>query len=94
MFFYKYEYDGEEKQGTVAMKKPKGGNSMGGTIEFPIKEAYKSELPITKTKFNNLKEMCEKNTIPPEYHHEYLALKHSVNVPDVLDETDVEDLPV
>lgn len=57
-----------------------------------LKNAYSTSLPITKKKYNNLKTMCEENTIPPRYHSEYLSLKHSTAVADVLNETDIEDV--
>ncbi|KAL4711033.1 hypothetical protein ACJJTC_017998 [Scirpophaga incertulas] len=33
---------------------------------------YKSCLPITKTKYNNLKKLCDTNVIPRLFHAEYL----------------------
>lgn len=57
-----------------------------------LQNAYSAPLPISKKKYNNLKTMCEDNTIPPRYHSEYLLLKHSAAVADVLDETDIEDV--
>lgn len=69
-------------------------------VNFKIKEdsilrpAYSSEQPITKLKYENLKTLCQKFIIKPEYHVEFLSLKTSNTVPDRLDETDVEDDPV
>lgn len=55
-----------------------------------LNKNYHICLPISKTKYENLKTMCE-NIIPPRYHNEYLLLKHSAQIADVLDETDIED---
>lgn len=52
---------------------------------------YKGELPIAKNKYKNLKSLCDSLTIRKEFHHEYLLLKTSNTVADVLEETDDED---
>lgn len=54
------------------------------------KPAYSSEQPITTKKYD-LKKLCEDLVIKPEYHLEYLTLKHSGSVPDVLSQSDIED---
>jgi hypothetical protein len=48
-------------------------------------------LPINIKKYNNLKKLCETRAIEAKYHFEYLSLKISGNLPDVMDETDIED---
>ncbi|CAH1111435.1 unnamed protein product [Psylliodes chrysocephalus] len=52
---------------------------------------YKGELPIAKNKYKNLKSLCDSLIIRKEFHHEYLLLKTSNTVADVLEETDDED---
>ncbi|KAK5639727.1 hypothetical protein RI129_010538 [Pyrocoelia pectoralis] len=58
VFFYNYKYEDQYKECRILVK------------EQELAKAYKSTLPITREKFNNLKTMCENNTIPPRYHHE------------------------
>lgn len=55
------------------------------------KRLYNAELPINKAKFANLQSLCQKMIIKPQYHIEYLTLKTSNAVPDVLDDSDKED---
>jgi hypothetical protein len=57
---------------------------------IPLK-LYNKELPINIKKYNNLKKLCETRAIEAKYHFEYLSLKISGNLPDVMDETDIED---
>lgn len=54
---------------------------------------YTKELKISTNKFNDLKALCNKNSIPQCFHEEYLSLKHSQNLKDALNETDEEDVP-
>lgn len=67
------------------------------TIHFKLKTgcklraAYTSEQSITKSKYDNLKTLCQQFIIKPEYHAEYLSLKTSGAIQDRLDETDEED---
>ncbi|KAK4887439.1 hypothetical protein RN001_003710 [Aquatica leii] len=56
-----------------------------------LKSVYNSELLINIKKYNNLEKLCESDTIKPIYHKEYLSLKNSGAVPDVLPESDAED---
>lgn len=86
--FFRYQYEEDEEVKAAIIFKKTSENPK----EPEIKAAYSSELPINKKKFDNLKTMCENNIIPPEYHEQYLTLKSNTNVPDVLDDTDVEDI--
>lgn len=52
---------------------------------------YDSILCISTLKYNNLKSLCDKNTIPTKFHHEYLNLKCHQSIKDSLPETDQED---
>lgn len=87
--FYKSNYDLKIKYSFC--------DSNEDTVFFKLKSnskpknAYKSELQINKMKYDNLKTLCETHAIKPEYHYEYLTLKTSPNIPDVLNETDCED---
>lgn len=67
-------------------------------LEFRLKDknchpkaAYSSCLPINKLKLENLQTLCKNLTIKPEYHYEYLTLKSHSSIPDVLEESDIED---
>ena len=51
---------------------------------------YTSSLPITKTKYNDLKKLCDKGVIPKIFHDEYYNFPNC-NGKDVLIDTDVED---
>lgn len=61
----------------------------------PLKEipcAYLSDLPINKKKLDNLLDLCKKLIIKKEYHSEYFSLSSNASVPDILNESDIEDL--
>lgn len=51
---------------------------------------YKSCLPITKTKYNDLKKLCDTDAIPKIFHGEYLNFPTCIGR-DVLIDTDIED---
>lgn len=51
---------------------------------------YKSSLAITKTKYNDLKKLCDTNVIPKIFHAEYLNLQTNNGKDELLD-TDIED---
>lgn len=51
---------------------------------------YKSCLPITNTKYSDLKKLCDTNVIPSIFHAEYLKLP-TYNGKDFLIDTDIED---
>lgn len=53
---------------------------------------YAREINISSNKFNDLKALCNKTSIPKNFHNEYLTLKHSQNIKDALNETDEEDV--
>ncbi|CAH2095702.1 unnamed protein product [Euphydryas editha] len=55
-----------------------------------INQKYKSGLPITRAKYNDLKKLCDTGVIPKIFHKEYLQLQ-TVNIKDVLVNTDIED---
>lgn len=52
---------------------------------------YKSALPISKLKHNDLVKLCTNNVIPALFHNEYVNIPTASNVRDTLDETDIED---
>ena len=51
---------------------------------------YNKQLPISKAKHNDLQFLCKKLVIPEEFHSFYNSLTTS-DIPDKLDETDVEE---
>ncbi|CAH1645621.1 unnamed protein product [Spodoptera littoralis] len=51
---------------------------------------YKTSLAITKSKYNDLKKLCDTNVIPKIFHSEYLNLQTN-NAKDQLVDTDIED---
>lgn len=53
--------------------------------------AYNDFLKISSAKYNDLKKLCDKNTINKKFHNEYLSLKHANTIKDTLPETDEED---
>lgn len=55
-----------------------------------IHAKYKSLLPITTSKFNDLKKLCDQGVIPRNFRDEYLNLQHRQGK-DLLPETDIED---
>lgn len=52
---------------------------------------YKSSLPITKTKYKDLKKLCDTNVIKSVFHAEYINLP-THNGKDTLIDTDIEDI--
>ncbi|KAL5234327.1 hypothetical protein ACI65C_001737 [Semiaphis heraclei] len=55
------------------------------------KQLYFSKLPITETKYKDLKQLCTKKTIPDKFHSEYLEIPFKATIRDELAETDEED---
>lgn len=51
---------------------------------------YKSSLPITKAKYNDLKKLCDTGAIPKIFHTEYLNMPIGNGRDELLD-TDIED---
>ncbi|KAE9543380.1 hypothetical protein AGLY_002180 [Aphis glycines] len=54
------------------------------------KQLYFSKLPITETKYNDLKQLCTKKIIPDKFHSEYLEIPFKSTIRDELAETDEE----
>ena len=46
-------------------------------IPKTLKQLYYNQIPITKSKYNDLKQLCMKNIIPFEHHCWYTALPHT-----------------
>lgn len=57
----------------------------------PLMSCYKSLLPISKKKYDDLHKLCVDHIIPDCFHHEYKNIPRDVNVKDVLPESDIED---
>lgn len=55
------------------------------------KRLFTQKLSISVQKKKDLETLCAKNVIPIKYQHQYLEMKTSNSVPDVLPETDIED---
>ncbi|XP_045504904.1 uncharacterized protein LOC123701458 [Colias croceus] len=55
------------------------------------KNIYKSRLPISKKKYEDLWKLCTTKIIPENYHQEYANFPNAMNIQDSLQETDVED---
>lgn len=56
------------------------------------KVLYSSQLPISVKKYKDLNNLCKKGIIPSRYHGEYERLPKRNDIPDVLNETDEEDV--
>ncbi|XP_047041312.1 uncharacterized protein LOC124645543 [Helicoverpa zea] len=56
-----------------------------------LKNIYKTRLPISKKKYQDLWKLCTSKIIPEMYHYEYENFPSAVNVQDTLQDTDVED---
>lgn len=56
-----------------------------------LKNIYKTRLPISKKKYQDLWKLCTSKIIPEMYHYEYENFPYAVNVQDTLQDTDVED---
>lgn len=52
---------------------------------------YEHPLPISRMKYNDLTDLCNKNIIPPKFHGEYINLNNNNSTMDTLPETDEED---
>lgn len=52
---------------------------------------YKSLIPLSKAKYNDLLKLCRDKVIPNLLHSEYNSLMSSSNVKDTLPESDIED---
>lgn len=86
----------QKKTGTIELLYGYFDNSKKQTITninftYNIETLYHHTLCISSKKFNDLQNLCFKNSIPPKYHQEYLNLKHSSTIKDSLDESDDED---
>jgi hypothetical protein len=79
----RYKINFNEEEYLVANIKP---NQTG-----QIKKAYVEEQKINPKKLENLLDLCRTNVIKPEYHAEYFSLRSNANVPDILDQSDIED---
>lgn len=62
---------------------------MGKNVE--LKKIYKSRLPISNKKYQDLWKLCTSKVIPDIFQDEYKNMPNAVNVQDTLQETDVED---
>lgn len=83
MIVYKYSFsDTKECSSTFELK----------DYDSEPKKCYNAELPINQKKYNDLKNLCQSFAIQPNYHFEYLTLRTNTAVPDVLPESDIEDL--
>lgn len=52
---------------------------------------YQTKLNISKAKFDDLKSLCDKGTIPERFHGEYFNIPYEGAVLDTLPETDEDD---
>lgn len=64
-------------------------------VQTKVKSAptncYKSRLPISKQKYDDLNKLCKNNVTPPFFHHEFTnipvgTLKDTLPVSDIEDE--------
>ncbi|CAG5023389.1 unnamed protein product [Parnassius apollo] len=60
----------------------------------PLMSCYRSCLPISKLKYDDLAKLCKDKVIPGHFQHEYLNIPHSQTEKDRLPESDIEDLEV
>lgn len=56
-----------------------------------LRKCYTERLPISKLKYKDLQKLCRQNTIPEEFHEEYLRMSQSNDVVDYLNDTDNEE---
>jgi hypothetical protein len=52
---------------------------------------YKSPIPISTAKYNDLKFLCKKKVIDADFHQYFADLKHSSSTADKLDAPDVDE---
>lgn len=77
----KYSMSNDAAQETIPIiSKPKS-----------LSPKYKLCLPITITKYNDLKKLCDTNALPRVFHAEYLNFP-KYNGRDVIIDTDIEDV--
>lgn len=62
-----------------------------GKTKGPRENMYKTPLPITKQKYDDLAKLCKSNVIPLRYQNEFLSLPNG-NGRDILPESDDEDI--
>lgn len=58
---------------------------------IPIPNLYTVKLPVSQKKYQDLKKMVDKKSIPERFAKEYLSLKTSTKVTDCLPDTDEDD---
>lgn len=84
----KYSYDDQNPERLTILTERPTSRSNTKLTPPPI---YNSPLPVSNLKLKDLLKLVNKSVIPEEYKAEYMALKGSVDVPDVLAQTDEED---
>jgi hypothetical protein len=72
------------------------GNSRGRipeaeTVKAMLKPLYSKPIPISKAKYNDLQELCQKQVIRSDFHSFYTNLVSSTGTRDMLEQSDVED---
>ena len=55
-----------------------------------LKPLYSTSLPISRAKYNDLQDLCNKQVISSDFHNFYKNLVSSVKFKDMLNESDVE----
>lgn len=80
---FRYGHSGEYKSVNVFGR--------GRPPKFTPVNVYKSQIPITKAKYNDLMKLCSKGVIPVELHAWYAQLPTSATATDVTVEPGVED---
>jgi len=59
--------------------------------QYSVDQAYKTQIPISKAKLQDLKSLCKDLIIPQIFHEFYNGLVDSADVRDTVPETDVEE---
>lgn len=81
---------------TSAKGKGKAKSTKGKIINekeetYTIKPLYRSRLPISMAKYNDLVRLCNNGTIPRRFHDEYRKLPHDSKVCEALNQTDEDE---
>ena len=86
---YKYNFEDESK--TIIVLRSGHRNTGRFSREFQIKKAYNGHLSISREKYKDLIDLCQKGIIPEKYHNFYQNLKSDQNVLEPLEDIDEDE---
>lgn len=88
----------KKKENMINVKNSMNEDAVTFSIEVQPKTkinppaCYKSQIPLSKAKLDDLLKLCRNKVIPSIFHNEYNSLTSSNNVKDTLPESDIEDV--